>query len=286
VSIEVVIPSLRQASTERLVSSLVLQTVAPDVITIVSNETQPFPVPGSRVRLLRFSSDTYSIGEWDVALRQNVGIYATECDTLIIQGDDQIAPPSMVEDALRVMEGKDYIWGNHRLTDYADRSLDEIRLADKESGVSRESPAPPAWHGYQSCYGGMFAAKTDFIRDFGGFDMGLNNRHSNEDQQLGYRLMKRAGEEKVLIEEPPFSWHGIELKQGDTRAREPWLEPIRNGCVPGSHETVRAIIGGAIFLECQRCPYLAFADGPQMLFREQVLIRYRSKAVNTSSLWL
>ena len=57
-TVEVVIPSIRQESVERLVKSLCDQSQAPDVITVVSNETQGFKVRGRpMVRLLRFESD-------------------------------------------------------------------------------------------------------------------------------------------------------------------------------------------------------------------------------------
>jgi hypothetical protein len=287
--VEVVIPSLRQGAVERLVDSLFLCDPPPDIVTVVSNETRPFLPTGAasvRCRLLRFSTDEYAIGELDVALRQNVGIYSAEADIIIIQGDDQVAPPSMISDSLEVLEGKQYLWGNHRLLDFQNRSLDNIRLMDRWRGMSREMPEPPHWHGYHSCYGGMFVARTDFIRDFGAFDMAYLGRHAQEDQQLGFRLMYMEREEKVFIHEPPFSWHDVALKQGDTRAREPWLEPMRNGCGPDSHDLVQTSISGCPFLKCSRCPFYYFAGPSDSLFRDTPLIRYRHDAIQTDSVWL
>lgn len=286
-TVEVVVPSLRQESVERLVWSLGRQSHLPDVISIVSNETQPWIAEGNvKVRLLRFTSSEYAIGEKDVALRQNVGIFAATGDTIIIQGDDQVAPPTMVEDALHTLGGRDYLWGNHRLIDFDDKAPDEIRNLPRVAGDSRERPVPPAWHGYQSCYGGMFVARTDFLRSIGAFDMAFNGLHAGEDQQLGYRLMRRAGQHLVYIEEPPFSWHSIELRDGNTRARYPWLEPLRNGCGPDHHDFADVFISEVRFIRCRACPALRFDDDPAKLFRDEVLIPFHPEAVTATSIWL
>lgn len=283
-TVEIVIPALRQKPVERLVHSLCLNTQPPDIITVVSNEVEPFPAPaGATVRLLRFASKEYAIGEYDVALRQNCGVWAAQCDTIIIQGDDQIAPPSMIEDSLHVLGDGEYIWGNHRLIDF-NRDPEHIRLMPKELGISRENPVPPARHGFQSCYGGMLAIRTDFIREVGAFDMAFMGRHGSEDQQLGYRLMARKRENTVLISEPPFSWHPIELRDGDTRAREQWLMPVTNGC--GDHLLSETTISGMRFLFCSRCPYRRFSDEPEKLFRDEVIVAFRPELVTTTSIWL
>ena len=293
-TVEVIIPSLRQKPTERLVASLLLQTRKPDTITIVSNELQAFSVRPwwriwelSRVRLLRFESDAYCIGELDVTLRQNAGIWAAREDIVIIQGDDQIAPPTMVEDSLRVLGDGDYLWGNHRLLDYGEKTLDEIRLMDPHEALSRENPYPPALHGYASCYGGMLVTRTEFIREFGGFDMACNCRHANEDQQLGYRLMRRSDNlDKVRIEEPPFSFHGLELKGGDDRERQAWMEPVRNGCGPGNHDLYDEMVKKFHFVACSRCAFRQYQDHPEFIFQENAILRYRPSAVRTTSVWL
>jgi hypothetical protein len=289
VGVEVVIPSLRQAEVERLVASLLLCEPAPDIVTIVSNETDGFAVRGgSMVRLLRFKSDEYCIGEYDVALRQNVGIWAAYGDVIIIQGDDQVAPPSMVKDSLDALEGREYVWGNHRLCNFDGMSLEDIRLKERSSGLSREDPEPPSRHGYQSCYGGMFVCRTPLLREVGGFDMAFNCRHANEDQQLGYRLMRMAGHTRVDISDPPFSWHDIALKSNTDRrsTRDTWLEPKRNGCRPEDHDYYSGDIGGQPFMLCYLCAYSAFVGDTGALFRDEPLIRYRPEAVQTSSVWL
>lgn len=289
-SVEVIIPSLRQGEVERLVLSLLLQTQVPDVVTVVSNETQPFSV-GDRtaVRLLRFSSEEYCIGEYDVTLRQNVGVFSSECGVIIIQGDDQIAPATMVEDSLAALEGKEYVWGNHRLlSDLGGRGVEDVLRMTSSEGLSRENPTPPALHGHYSCYGGMFVTRTEFIREFGAFDMACHCRHANEDQQLGYRLMRKRGENSVLIHEPPFSWHDIALREGrESRStRDTWLEPERNGCGQGSHDLFDETIADLHFTTCRRCTYSAYVGVKEALFRDDPLIRYRPEAVQTSSVWL
>jgi hypothetical protein len=281
-TVEIVIPSLRQESVERLVYSLSKCDPQPDVVTVVTNEAHPFGNYGLKVRLLRFESDRYPIGYLDVALRQNVGIYSAECDVIVIQGDDQIAPHSMIRDVTEHLNGP-YLWGNHRLLDFALYTPDQIMAMGMADGESREQPTPPHTHGYMSCYGGMFAAKTDFIQDFGAFDMAFNGMHGSEDQQLGFRLMKRANQHGVFIDEPPYSWHSLELKHGDTRSRAPWLEPKRNGCI--EHELVDQNRGGLDYLVCKRCPYYRLLDH-STLFHGALVERYDPAAVQITSEWL
>jgi hypothetical protein len=283
--VEVVIPGLRPRQVEMLVRSLSLQTVSPDTITVVSNEILPFEA-ATRTRLLRFTSEEYGVGDFDVALRQNVGIFAAEAEIVIIQGDDQIAPPTMVEDSLWTLGDKDYIWGNHRLLDFSQMTFEEIRLSHRDTGRSRENPVPPAMHGYYSCYGGMLVARTGFLREVGAFDMAFNGRHGSEDQQLGYRLMRMAHETKVMIHEPPFSWHPIELKEGDTRSRAPWLEPLTNGCGQLHHDFSESFVNGVRFLQCRNCPVRRFSDELSKLFTGDIVIPYRPEAVVTTSDWL
>jgi hypothetical protein len=282
-SVEIVIPSLRQEPVERLVYSLSKCDPQPDVVTVVTNEAHPFDNYGLRARLLRFSSEKYPVGYLDVALRQNVGIYAAECETIVIQGDDQIAPHSMIGDVQEHLSDE-YLWGNHRLVDFADYSADQIMALAMEDGESREHPEPPFWHGYQSCYGGMFAAGTAFIQDFGAFDMAFNGLHESEDQQLGCRLMRRADEKAVWIIEPPYSWHSIELKHGDTRERAPWLPPQINGCEV--HDLVETTRNSFKYLQCTRCLYYRFNDERAKLFRGELIERYDPAAVSTRSEWL
>lgn len=252
------------------------------MVTVVTNEAHRFSNYGLKVRLLRFSSERYPIGYLDVALRQNVGIFAAKCDTIVIQGDDQIAPHSMIGDVIENLD--EYLWGNHRLVDFANYNADQIMALNMKDGESREHPEPPHWHGYQSCYGGMFAADTQFIKDFGAFDMAFNGLHESEDQQLGSRLMQRSEEHAVYILEPPFSWHSIELKHGDTRERAPWLPPKINGCAV--HDLVETTRKSFKYVQCTRCVYYRYDDERAKLFRGELIERYDPAAVWTRSEWL
>ncbi len=279
---EVVVPALR-SSVERLVYSLSKCDPQPELVTVVSNEVRPFDPHGLKVRLVRFASKVYPVGYRDVALRQNVGLYLAESEVVVIQGDDQIAPHSMLRDVSEHLTG-DYLWGNHRLVDFADYTADQIMALDRCDGVSRENPEPPAVHGYWSCYSGMFAARTAFITEFGGFDMAFNGSHGAEDQQLGYRLMQRAGKRKVVIDEPPFSWHSIELRDGDGRGRASWLKPKQNGCA--AHDLRTEERGGFPYLVCQKCLYYRFDGDDAALFSGQLVERYDPNMVTTRSRWL
>lgn len=285
--IETLTPSIRQGETERLVRSLLDQTRPPDIITIISNETEPFPVQDGRVRLLRYASDVYCVGEFDATLRRNVGAWSAEGDVIVWQDDDQIAPPTLIEDSLSALEGKDYLWGNHRLTDFEAHSYEEIRSMSPEDGESREHPVPPAMHGHWSCYCGMFVVRTAFLREVGGFDMAFNGNHYSEDQQLGYRLMRRHGDSHVFIHGVPFSWHAIGLGKGThtEKFRSTWLPPRSNGCGRGNHLFRQVDIGGTEFLVCTRCPY-QYAPKLDGLFREEPVIRYRPEVVDATSVWL
>jgi hypothetical protein len=190
----------------------------------------------------------------------------------------------MVEDVLDALNGHWYVWGNHRLIDFAAHTKEEVRELPRESGTTREDPTPPAWHGFHSCYGGMFAAMTGRLQEFGGFDMAFNGRHAGEDQALGFRLMRNEKEDHVWICEPPFSWHSIELKTGIS-TRESWLEPLTNGCGKGNHEFSSKVLNGVSYMQCNRCPVWNFWDSPK-LYRENVLIRYKPELVQTTSVWL
>lgn len=282
--IEIVIPSLRQTETERLVRSLAMGAMKPDLVSVVSNEVVAWSDPGVPTRLLRFSSESYAIGEQDVALRQNIGIWEAQGDVIVIQGDDQVAPSSMVADSVLVLGTKQYIWGNHRLTDFS--SIDPLSLVDApmKSAQSRELP-PNHEHSYFSCYGGMLVARSAFLREAGGFDMAFNGRHGGEDQALGYRLMTALGDETVFIHEPPFSWHPVELATGNGRDRAPWLTPQRNGCAPGAHLIIDDSIDGVAYQRCDRCRYWHFPnyDG---LFRADPLIPYDHSCVTVESVWI
>ncbi len=275
--VEIIVPTMRE-SVKGLLLSLAAQTVRPALVTVVTTEVHGESSSG--VRWLSFESDEYCYGREDVVLRLNTGIWASTQPFVIFQNDDQIAPPTMVEDALLALENQKYVWGNHRLLDFAGRDPLELSRSDRQQAMSRENPVPPAMHGFYSCYGGMFAASTDFLQDRGGFDMAYLGRHGSEDQQLGYRLMRERGEDRVLICEPPFAFHPIELKGGP---RAPYEPGPTNAC--DDHDLVDDVISGAHFRRCTRCPY-RFSDQPQELIRDHVLIPFVPGAVRTKSHWL
>ena len=78
--IDVIVPVRREATIERLLISFSRNTVWPHAVTLVSNELDDRSVQcrGLNVRILRFQSHEYPIGDCDVALRRNVGIWASE----------------------------------------------------------------------------------------------------------------------------------------------------------------------------------------------------------------
>lgn len=272
-TIDVVIPALRQTEVERLVYSLEEQTRRPDTVSIVSNEIDPFP-SSMNVRILRFNSRIYAVGFKDVALRQNVGIFESQADHILISGDDQIAPPTMIEDSLRVLETEPFLWGHHRIIDFNGLTVDQVRMMPMVRGHPRETPVNYG-HAYTSCYGGMFASRRYLLWDMGGFDMAYMCRHAGEDQQLGYRLMRRHNQPNVFIHEPPFSWM--------SGSRAPWGPPrVANVC-RGEHMLMRTFYGGLPFDACERCPFLVFVGQEKLLLRERPIIPYDHKAVTVRS---
>jgi hypothetical protein len=269
--LEVIVPSVRQMSPERLVYSLSRGSQKPDLVTIVTNETLPFDTFGLKVRFLRFESETYLYGEKDVALRTNIGMHFAEHDYVVVQGDDQIASSRMIECSEILLDQQNYFWGNHRITDYRLHSTDEILAAGDELGTSRENPIPPADHWWQSCYTGMFGFRRDFLIPFGTIDMAFNGRHGGEDQQLGLRLMTAAGEHHVRIEDPPYSWAG-------TDPDEEWLPRPTNSC--GSHE----YSGDVPISRCNHCPAIHVPQ--EALFEPRVLIPFDRQAVTVEAVHL
>lgn len=272
--LEIVIPTVRQASPERLVWALTKGTVKPDRVTIVSNEFDTVGLKGINygfpVRVLRFSSATVAYGYKDVALRTNLGVWFAESPIAMVQSDDQIPSETMIEDTLRLMaEGRPYIWGHHRFLDFNRYRPGEIPGLPASAGTPRENPIPPAKHGWQSCYSGMLAIETDFFRDVEGIDMAFNCRHAGEDQHLGKRLMLLDHDDHVLIHEPPFAFI-------DTAEPEPWRATKTNIC--DHHDLDLRVIGGAPFQYCGLCPYQVYDGEEAALFEDRVLIPFDPSA--------
>ena len=272
--VDVVVPAIRKREVERLILSLALGTVRPRVL-IVSNEVDPFFDHGLDVRILGFTSDAYCYGEMDVALRQNVGIFWSDADAIIVTGDDQIAPERMVESSIEALQTSPIVWGNHRYVDTRAHSLAAITQYQPGLFRSRENPEPPAWHGWQSCYGGMLAADRKTLQGFGGFDMAFNCRHAGEDQQLGRRIALAAGETwRVFIHEPPFAWI-------DEAPTTPWrdVDIKTNSC--RNHRTFPVEVNGVTFHRCNRCPYQVPVDETR-IYEPRLLIPYDPKLVTVT----
>lgn len=247
--IEVVATPTRSPS--RLIESLSLNTIKPDLITLVTNGNHEIDTFGLPVRLIRFHSDEYSYGRNDVALRCNIGIFEAQEDYVIFQGDDQIASPTMIADSIKLFKTKTHFWGHHRYVEFGTHTTGVIMAQPPTSGRSRERGVN-ILHGNQSCYSGMFGIRADLARRTK-FDMAFNGRHAGEDQQLG----KRLDGSKVFIHEPPFAWHPTDPS--------PW-EDLGPNNVCDSHTLDKIVIRGAYFLVCLNCPWQQYADSEDRLF--------------------
>ena len=167
-TLDVVIPALRRHTIEALLESLALNTDSPDCVTIVGEEI-PCSVEtyGLPVRLLRFRSARYPIGDCDVALRRDVGIWFSECSHVVTLDDDLVAPRDLVETSRAILEREPYFWGHYRFVDFQHFSLSELSAMPPSRGRSRER-APNVWHLWMSCYGGLFGGARSILIDHGG----------------------------------------------------------------------------------------------------------------------
>lgn len=254
-------------SPNQLIESLALNTIQPDLVTLVTNGNHRVDNYGLRVRLLRFSSDQYAVGKNDVALRCNVGVWSAKEPMIIFQGDDQVASQTMLEDSLAILKVKTHFWGHHRYTEFRNKSVADIMAQHPESGRSREQGVNKH-HGYYSCYSGMLGILTDKIRSVGAFDMAFNCRHAGEDQHLGRRLDGTS----VFIHEPPYSWHPEQAR--------PWedLGPT-NTC--DSHNLGKIEIEGYTFVKCHNCLWQQYKDEEERLYkRPSPLILYDHSKVS------
>ena len=246
-TIDVVVPSVRGvASVNRLLDSIAASHPRPSTVSVISNSvkrsqfTQQLPL-----RIIKIASDFYPMGAGDAALRRNVGIYNSPADSVVFLDDDLIVPPDIFSHVRDGLEGADYIWGHHRFIDFTAHTPATIAVMPADMGRSREQGIP-AFHGWQSCYAGMFAASRQLLRIMNGFDMQFSMRHASEDQHLGRRLLARYHLDKAWISEPPFAWHPETV--------EPYDLPPHNLC--GDHAFYSINYGGRPFTRCRRCPYL------------------------------
>ncbi len=243
--IEVIIPAMMPP--QPLIESLSLQDRRPDLVTIVSNEVFRLDTFGLDVRIIRFASDRWCIGDSDVVLRRNIGIWSSEADLIVFQDDDQIASSGMLSSSEALLAQHRVFWGHHRFLDFAGMTVTEVMALPPHVGKTRELP-PNHKHGWQSCYAGMFGARRDFLLEVGGFDMAFMGRHGSEDQHLGRRMLafgEGAGN-GWFIHEPPFAWH-------------PLVSPVRppawrNACC--DHRIEDRVVEGRKARVCARCPFI------------------------------
>ena len=273
-SLDIIIPAMRlAASVANVLYSLSRNTVRPDVVSVVSNELDSDEVPsyGLNVRLIRFASEHYPVGERDVALRRNVGIWSSTCSHVLTFDDDQIAPPNMLEASLRLLEQKPYFWGHHRYAEFTAHGVEELVRMEAARGRPREHP-PNAWHQWVSCHAGLFGAERELVRRLGGFDLIFCGRQAGEDQNLGRRLAWDVDHsERVFIHEPPFAWH--------PESRIAWGKPLYRNLCPGEHRLTTAWLSHVEVHRCQACPYFEVVTGN--LFSSEVVLPFDPGKVAT-----
>ena len=273
-SLDVVVPALRSATIDRLLSSLAAGTVRPDAVSLVSNEVQAgIETYGLEVRLLRFRSDRYPIGDRDVALRRAICLWSSACSHVLMLDDDVVAPANLVETSLDLLTREPYFWGHHRYVSFDGYAPERLLDLPAQLGRPREKP-PNSWHLWLSCYGGAFGAERALVQELGGFDLAFSCRHGGEDQSLGKRLaVETTGREQVFIHEPPFAWHPTEA--------EPWGAPGYSNLCRGGHELEQAELNGLPVSSCRRCPYFAALD-EELLFSGEVFVPYDPDAVEVT----
>jgi hypothetical protein len=250
--IEVIVPCVRPKALGKLLRSFAQQSVRPTRVTVVTNHEVPSDAhPGDlTVRQLSFTSKEYAIGQSDVALRRNVGLWWAESPTVLFFDDDQLAPGNLIASlpgALEMFGPGGMVWGNYRYVDWTNWTDAEVRDSPPSAGRAREKPN--VWHRAQSCYGGLFASEAESLRAAGGFDL-VYTVGSGEDQALSMRIAKTVNQ-AVWIHEPPFAWH--------TTERLPYEpDPHANVCsgehdLEERHTDERNIFRWVV---CKRCPFV------------------------------
>lgn len=270
-TLDVVVPAVRRATIGRLLESLARNTVRPDSVSIVSNEVDSgLETHGLDVRLLRFRSAEYPIGDRDVALRRDIGIWSSECSHVLTLDDDIVAPTNLIETSLALLRGEPYFWGHYRYVSFRGYTLERLVELPPELGRKREEP-PNSWHLWMSCYAGAFGAERELVEEVGGFDLAFSCRHGGEDQSLGKRLAAHvAGTDRVFIHEPPFVWHPAEP--------DDWDPPAYSNLCDGEHDLEETSLNGLPVAACRRCPYFEVTDESR-LFSGEVFVRYDPSAV-------
>ena len=265
-SLDVVVPALRTTTIDRLLMSLAAGTVRPDAVSLVTNEVPTgIQTYGLEVRVLRFRSERYPIGDRDLALRRDIGIWSSECSHVLTLDDDLVASADLVESALGLLDRERYFWGHHRYISFDGYAPERLLELAPELGRPREKP-PNSWHLWLSCYGGAFGAERALVQELGGFDLAFSCRQSGEDQSFGKRLAaETTGREQVFIHEPPFAWHPTEA--------EPWGAAAYSNLCVGAHHLEVADLNGMPVSSCRRCPYFVALD-EELLFSGEVFLPY------------
>jgi len=245
-TIEVIIPSRRSALIPRLLSMLAKQERRPDMVTVVSNVPVlgPVDLPWRR---LSFTSESYAIGEGDVSLRRNIGLWNSTADVVLFIDDDELPPANLVGETLKAVERDGFVWGNYRYVDVD--AYDDAALLEAPATIGRAREEPNRWHQWMSCYGGCLGLRRAEAIAIGGFDLAYTQGH--EDHHFAIKLAKHRNPSKVpwnqavMISEPPFVWHRTDRVDLD-------VEPADNVCVGAEH----------VFTEdektrrCTRCPFM------------------------------
>ena len=153
---------------------------------------------------------------------------------------------NLVETSLELLGRHRYFWGHHRYISFSRYRVDDLLALPPARGRTREHPAN-AWHGWMSCYGGLFGAAKTVVQEVGGFDMIFSVRQAGEDQNLGRRLaLGLDGRDRVFIYEPPFAWHPEE--------NLPWAPALYTNLCAQEHQLSHRDLNGLTLEECSRCP--------------------------------
>ena len=253
--IDVVAPARRPETVGRLLEALARGDRRPDLVSLVGHEV-PLSIDtrGLPVRLLRPRSKHYAVGEQDVALRRNVGAWASPLPWLVFLDDDVVPARDTLASCARLLADAPVVWGHHRFLDLRATPVEAVLALPASAGRSRELGVN-RWHGWASCYGGMLAVHRATFLAAGGYDMAYSGRHAGEDQDLGRRLARGLqGTDRVFIHEPPYAWHPV--------VPEPWAAPGWTNLCAHGHREVSARVDGLAVLRCEACPWFRVVGDP------------------------
>ena len=256
--LSVVVPTTRVKTVfSRLLPSLAAGSRLPNEVILVGNHAEhtggEFPFP---CRIIHYSSTKWCTGIRDVVLKRNIGALCATNDWLVFLDDDVAIPRTFLDSCLKPLTKQRYFWGNHRYIDMDKHTVKALLNLDPSHGASRERP-PNHLHSWHSSYAGCFGIARDLFWSLGGFDMAFMGRHAGEDQDIGFRLMRRLGKKGTYVFEPPFAWHPTNLS-----TEEVVVPDCAEVC--GHHLTDRNMnshayaslhISGVWFRYCSKCHY-------------------------------